>query len=119
MITEIYEAIRNGDSVKFQSLINLFSVRYILHRDDIDTDLARALRRRIIEGDIIKEFLRNQKNIKLVQFFGELTLYEYLDYKPRIYIPRKIIVVNGGLGNLTTFLSSSVLDPQQLSIIFF
>ncbi|MEM2613962.1 MAG: alpha-(1-_3)-arabinofuranosyltransferase family protein [Nitrososphaerota archaeon] len=116
LISEIYEAIRNGDSAKFQSLINLFSVRYILHRDDIDADFPG---RRIMKGEIIKEFLRNQKNIKPVQSFGELTLYEYLDYKPRIYIPRKIIVVNGSLGNLTTSLSSSVLDPQQLSIIFF
>jgi hypothetical protein len=83
LMSQVFQAIRSKDVAKFQALLGFLNVRYILQRGDIAYNLSG---RNIISESAINEFLSNQRNIKLVRTFGELTVYEYLNAKPLFYV---------------------------------
>jgi hypothetical protein len=82
-VSEIYDAIENNKVEKFELLLGLTNTKYILHRDDIQYNFTG---RKILSPYVIKNFLNSQKDVKLVQTFGKLTVYEYLSFKPHFYI---------------------------------
>jgi len=75
LIVTLYDTIRNNNVSQFQELLDDTNVRYILQCNDVTWLPADA--GQIIPPSLVKSFLSNQPDIKLVKQFGELDIYEY------------------------------------------
>ncbi len=78
----------------FVRLLGLFNVKYILQQNDLDWKRAS-----VNSPDQINVALKQQTGIKHIESFGKLDLYEVTDgfYIPRLYIPSKMIYIDGDL----------------------
>lgn len=70
-------------TAEFKVLLDFLNVRYILQRNDIQTNFTG---RNIIPPEEMQTFFASQPYISLAQKFGQLDIYEYTDPKPYIYI---------------------------------
>jgi hypothetical protein len=94
-------AIVYGKTDEFKTLLDILNIKYILQRNDIQHDYAD---KDVIRSDEMQTFFAQQPYIHLIEEFGQLDIYEYIDYKPYIYIietdaPQQITIK---MENITT-----------------
>ncbi|MHB1663650.1 MAG: hypothetical protein ACYCT7_00095 [bacterium] len=99
----IINKIQNEDYEKLFSIINLFTIKYVVIRNDM---LLPKFNKFNYAGDIInlkyiskgqlKVVLNNSKNIHFVKKFGRLDLYKVSSkyFLPMVWSPKRLIFVN-------------------------
>jgi len=79
------KTIAYNKTAEFKALLDLLNIKYILQRNDIQSNFT-STGRNIIPSDEMQTFLTQQPYICLAQKFGQLDIYEYTNPKPYIYI---------------------------------
>ncbi len=81
-LVQLKASIKFNRTVEFKTLLDLLGIRYIVQRNDVQSDLVG---RRLMRSSEMKVFFANQTYLKLVKQFGELDIYEYTESKPSLY----------------------------------
>lgn len=79
---------------EFKSLLDLLSIKYIVQRNDVITDtynvdhvvIPPVSGRNLKTSAEMKAFFSDQPYLKLVNSFGQLDIYEYMQAKPSINV---------------------------------
>ncbi len=127
-LQQLQTAIKYNNTAEFKAFLDLFNVKYIVQRDDIEWNLTGILAgRQIMSPTEMQTFLSQQSYLHLVEEFGQLKIYEYTESKPSLYIvsPQKLQQYDVSLLNMTevdqTFLdntesqSATILNYQTIS----
>ena len=108
----------NADTnvIEFQRLLALMGVKYILQRNDIQSSESGE----IMSPTTMELFLDKQNNIKLVNSFGKLDLYEFDNPNSSfdIYTTSNAVTVNGGITGLFQVLASDNFTQNKPVFLF-
>jgi hypothetical protein len=75
--------IKSNDTIGFQALLDLLSIKYILQRNDVVYNFTN---RNMLSPSEMQAFLSHQPYIQLTKKFGQLDIYTYARPKPYIYL---------------------------------
>jgi hypothetical protein len=89
-------SIKFNNTAEFKALMDLFSVKYIVQRNDVNATMIEQIDQRngvnitmhgrdLMKPSEMKTFLAQQPYLKFVRSFGELDIYQYSDAKPPMY----------------------------------
>jgi hypothetical protein len=79
-LRQIREAVKFNQKDEFKALLDLFSIKYIVQRSDVNTTVRTSL----VSYSDMRSFFHSQPYLKLVKTFGELDIYEYTEAKPSL-----------------------------------
>ena len=74
-----YSAIMAGNSSLLANLLTRFNVRFVVERTDVDSTLTE-----IMSPQDVSNFLSAIPGLSHVRTFGQIQVYEYRDYGPRL-----------------------------------
>jgi hypothetical protein len=80
---------------EFKALIDLLNIRFILQRNDVNTNLPT---RSIMSPTQMKSFFAQQPYLHIVEEFGQLDIYEYTEYKPAVYAVSEQMLQQADIG---------------------
>jgi hypothetical protein len=91
-LMQIRTAAKSNNADEFKALLDLLSIKYIIQRNDVVTDIYDAnhvlvslVTERNLKTPIeMRPFFTEQPYLKLVRTFGQLDIYEYTQAKPSI-----------------------------------
>lgn len=86
LIDQLRVAILYNYSSEFKSILQLFDVRYILQRNDLDYEYLHSAGRSIVTNEEMRTFLTNQPFLKEVRQSGDLDIYEYTEVQQSFLI---------------------------------
>jgi hypothetical protein len=81
-LVQIRAAVKFNRTDEFQALLNLLNIKYIVQRNDVDTNVTG---RNLRTPQEMQTFFAEQPYLKLVQQFGQLDIYEYTQAKPSLF----------------------------------
>ena len=80
-LQELKSSIKGSRSSEFKTMLDLFNIRYIFQRNDVQDIASRDL----MSPSEMASFFGAQPYLQLIEKFGSIDIYEYIDYKPSIY----------------------------------
>lgn len=117
-LQKLQTAIEYNSTTEFKAFLDLFNVKYIVQRDDIELNITGALTgRQIMSPTEMQTFLSQQSYLHLVEEFGQLKIYEYTESKPSLYIisPQKLQQYDVSLLNMTELDQTFIYNTESQS----
>ena len=93
-LRQIRSSVKFNNTAEFKALLDLLSIKYIVQRNDVQTDFTRNATyggevdyttRDLVSASEMHAFFAAQPYLKLVKTFGALDIYEYTEAKPSLY----------------------------------
>ena len=111
---QLETSVEENNTVEFKAFLDLFNVKYILQRDDVVWNLTG---RQIMSPDEMQDFLSQQPYLHLVEEFGQLKVYEYMDSKPALYVvsPQMLQNYNISIENIVAIDNTFIVNPESQS----
>lgn len=109
LIDQTFDAFYENKTTAFRNALVLLNVKYILVERCLITEPSA-------DRDI--GLLEFYNDIESVKQFGELLVYENLNFVPRIYSVGNVSLIDGSLDNVTNVIDQENFNPHTSAVIF-
>jgi hypothetical protein len=86
LLDRLRDTIKCGLTDEFDTLMSLLQVRYIVQRNDIDTEYLFLQNRYVLTPQEMRNFLSAQPHLILIKKFGSIDIYEFTEPEPYLRV---------------------------------
>ncbi|NJE06991.1 hypothetical protein E3E31_00265 [Thermococcus sp. M39] len=112
------DSLLNNKTTNFGTLLNPWSVRYIIVRTAPSKSEAEldAILNLFKESRQVITALKNQDDVAFIKNVGSLYVFENLEYSPQITIPNMVIGIDDGLDTINSLSHIGIMNKNFTSV---